>query len=77
MVDLKDRARRNNIEFRGIPESVKHPYLIHYIQSFFLKLLPQLTQADIAIDRAHRIAKPNHLPASVPRDVLAALISFK
>lgn len=46
VTDLEDRSRRNNIKFRGIPETIKPPDLIHYIQQLFLKLIPQLSQAD-------------------------------
>lgn len=66
VADLEDRSRRNNIKFRGIPETVKAQDQIPYIQQLFLKLLPHLHQAGLIIDRAHEIAKPNHLPASVP-----------
>lgn len=40
--DLEDCSRRNNIKFRGIPETVK-PDLISYLQQLFLLLLPQLS----------------------------------
>lgn len=77
MADLEDRSRRNIIKFRGISETVKPPDLIHHIQQLFLKLIPQLSQADIAIDHAHRIAKPNHLPETVQRDVLPRIHFFQ
>lgn len=60
VIDLEDRSGRNNTKFRGIPETIKPPDLIHYIQQLFIKLIPQLSQADLAIDHAHRIAKPNY-----------------
>lgn len=49
MADLEDRSRRNNIKFRGIPETIKPPELLQYLQKLFLKLLPRLTQADITL----------------------------
>lgn len=76
VADLENCSRKNNIKFRGIPKTVKPQDLIHYIQQLFFKLNPQLSQADIAIDRAHRIVKPNYLPESVPRDVLRIHVFF-
>lgn len=32
LVDLKDRSRRNNIKFRGIPESVEANELTPHVQ---------------------------------------------
>lgn len=72
VADLEYQSRRNNIKAYQKPL-----YLIPYIQQPFLKLLPQLHQADLIIDHAHRIDKPNHLPASVPRDVLAFIHFFQ
>lgn len=76
VADLEDHSRRNHINFTGIPENIKPPNLIPYLQQLFLKFLPQLSKADIIIDCAHRIAKPNHLPVSIPRDVLAQIHFF-
>lgn len=40
-------------------------------------LLPTATPLGLAIDRIHRIAKPPHLAASVPRDVLMRVNFFQ
>lgn len=50
VADLEDYSRGNNIKFRGIPETVKPPELISYLQQLFLLLLPELSQADITIE---------------------------
>lgn len=76
LADLEDRSRRNNIKFRGIPESVSFNELKKYLQQLFATLLPNLSPHDLLIDRAHRIAKPNPLPAETPRAVLARINRF-
>lgn len=74
--DLEDRSRWNNLKIRGIPETVKTGKLYSYLKQLFCKLLPDLNTQDLLIDRVHRIQKPSHLPASVPRDTLARLHYF-
>lgn len=64
MADIEDRARRNNIKFRGIPES---------IQKLITTVIPSLGPTDIIIDRAHRLPKPSFLPDQIPRDVIARI----
>ncbi|PIO34457.1 hypothetical protein AB205_0135270, partial [Aquarana catesbeiana] len=55
MVDIKNRSHRNNLKFRGIPESVKPAELHSYLQKLMTTALPSLGPADIVIDRAHRL----------------------
>lgn len=74
---MEDQSRKNNTKFRGIPGTVKPPYLIPYIQQLVLKLLPQLCQADLIIDHGHQIAKPNNVPASVPRNTQERIHFFQ
>lgn len=56
MADIEDRAHRNNIKFRGIPESIKPADLSVYLQKLMTTALEDI------IDRAHRLAKPSFLP---------------
>lgn len=76
LADLEDRSRRNNIKFRNVPESVQPPELVRFLQSLMRALVPDLTDRDLEIDRAHRLPKPPHLPAEKPRDVLARIHFF-
>lgn len=73
VTDLEDRSRRNNLKFRGIPETITPPELPQYL----LQLLKTMENArDLVIDRTHCIAKPTSLPDIVPRDVLARIHFF-
>lgn len=76
IADLEDRSMRNNIKFRGSLN--RSPIVIWYLtfSSSFMKLLPDHNLQDFIIDRLHRIFKLKHLPASVPRDVLASIHLF-
>lgn len=70
MADLEDRSRRNNIKLRGVPESILPVDLPRYAKELIHLVIPEASPRDAIIDRIHRIAKPSHLAASVPRDVL-------
>lgn len=76
MVDIEDRACRNNVKFRGVPESVKPAELTAYLQKLMMSVLPSLGPADIIIDRAHRLPKPSYLPEQIPRDIIARIHFF-
>lgn len=76
VTDLEDRSRRNNLKFRGIPETIIPPELSQYLLQLLKTLLPMENARDLVIDRAHHIAKPNSLPDSVLRDVLARIHFF-
>lgn len=71
IADLEDHSRRNNIKFRGIPESIPPNDLTNYMQCLMKALIPSLS--DIEVDRAHRIPKPKFLPDTAPRDTLARI----
>ena len=75
--DLEDRSRRNNIKFRGIPENVKNNDLRIFLQKMFVDLIPSLQKQDLVIDRAHRLPKPSHITAKLPRDVIAKIHFFQ
>lgn len=70
LADLEDRSRRNNVKIRGVPESIPPSDLHKYADDMIAKLLPDLSPIERTIDRIHRIPKPKHLDASVPRDIL-------
>ena len=75
--DLEDRSRRNNVKIRGVPESVLPHQLQQYAQDLMKLLVPDLSDADLAIDRIHRLPKPSYLPENIPRDVLMRVHFFQ
>lgn len=76
LADLEDRSRRNNVKLRGVPETVPPGDLPKYAKDLIHTIIPDAAPRDIIIDRIHRIAKPSHLAASVPRDVLMRIHFF-
>lgn len=76
VAESEDRARRNHIKFRGIPEMVKNADLQDFFQQLMLKVIPTLTPADLIIDGAHRLPKPPHIAEQIPRDVIARIHFF-
>ncbi|CAH2283384.1 Hypothetical predicted protein [Pelobates cultripes] len=70
MADAEDRARRNNIRLRGVPESVQQADLQAYVRGLLRAYAPDIPADMMLIDRIHRIPKPTYLPDSTPRDVL-------
>uniref|UniRef100_A0A8C5QPP8 Uncharacterized protein n=1 Tax=Leptobrachium leishanense TaxID=445787 RepID=A0A8C5QPP8_9ANUR len=77
VADLEDRSRRNNIRIRGIPEAVKSEDLHDYALHLFRTLLPSTPDAELCVDRIHRVSKPKNLAATGPRDVLVWVHFFK
>lgn len=76
VMDLENRQRRNNIRFRGIPESVGSGELksvVSKICNFYLKQPPQ---ENIEIDRAHRVSGNKGAQTGQPRDVLCRIHFF-
>lgn len=65
LADLEDRNRRNNLKFRGVPESVLPSELTSYIQRLIKAVLPATTTHDLIIepiDYRNRKACQNRLP---------------
>lgn len=61
LTDLEDRSRLNNVQIRGIPESVKNHDLRPFFTNILNEALPDLPLEEIAIDRIHRFPKPKPL----------------
>ncbi|CAH2295039.1 Hypothetical predicted protein [Pelobates cultripes] len=76
LADMEDRAKRNNLRFRGIPETVPNAELQHYLSKMFQSLVPELHPDQLIIDRAHRLCRPKHLPQTAVRDVIARIHFF-
>lgn len=53
IADLEDCSGRNNIKVRGVAEAVKPQDHIHYLQQFFLKLIPDLSPRYLLMYRTH------------------------
>lgn len=76
ITNLEDSTRQNNKKINEILEYVKPSELTHYLQPLFCAIIPNLSQCDVTINRAQRIQKPKHLPASIPRHTLARVHFF-
>lgn len=76
MADREDRSRHNNVKIRGIPETILPADLNSYARKLISTLLPDLPPVETIIDRIHRLPKPPHLPAEVPRDTLMRIHFF-
>ncbi|CAH2284447.1 Hypothetical predicted protein [Pelobates cultripes] len=74
--DLNNRSRRNNIRVRGLPETVTNDQLQASLTDLFNTLLPEATQHDLAMDRAHRALRPLALNPDTPRDVIVRMHRF-
>lgn len=72
---MEDRSRRN-IKNLGAAEAITTAEIVPYQHQFIRKIPTSITTQDKLIDRAHRIHKPQHLPASLPRDILARVHFF-
>ncbi|CAH2285558.1 Hypothetical predicted protein [Pelobates cultripes] len=70
MADYEDRAPRNNLRLRGVPESISPEDLQVYVRVLLHTYSPDISADMLLVDRVHRVAKPKYLPDSTPRDVL-------
>lgn len=73
---LEDRSRWNNINFRGILESIPPVELTNFLQRLIKTLIPTPSNIKLCIDRAPQIPKPKFLPDTAPRDTLARIPYF-
>lgn len=76
VLDLEDRSRRNNIQLRGIPESIASDQLNPFLTDLLALTMPHRSSPELLIDRIHRLPKPRHLPSHVPRDTIARIHYF-
>lgn len=78
IADMEDRLWRNN-KVQGhsnyCMQMIKPGELTSCLQRLF-HTIPNLSPLSVRIDRAHRIQKPDYLPATVPRDTLTCLHFF-
>ncbi|CAH2326804.1 Hypothetical predicted protein [Pelobates cultripes] len=70
LMPLEDRSRRSNQRLCGIPEEVLEADLPAFVNGFFKALLPDIPVDILLLDCLHRVPKPKHITASLPRDTL-------
>ncbi|CAH2321374.1 Hypothetical predicted protein [Pelobates cultripes] len=74
--DLNNRSRRQNIRIRGLPESVLPETLLPTVRAIFQSLLPDASEQDLYIERAHRALRPPTYNMNAPRDIITKLLYF-
>ncbi|XP_040275957.1 uncharacterized protein LOC120991127 [Bufo bufo] len=74
--DQENRGHRNNLRFRGIPESVLPGEITTTIISICGSLLGPDYPQEIAIERAHRALRPKPKPTEPPRDIICKFLNF-
>ncbi|CAH2284590.1 Hypothetical predicted protein [Pelobates cultripes] len=67
MADLEDRARRSNLRLRNGTENIGPQDLPAYATGLIRLLVPDMPQDVLLMDRIHRVAKPQYLPADTKR----------
>lgn len=75
--DLENRERRQNLRFRGIPETVGDSDLRTYLLGLFNTLAPTVVDIDWRLDRAHRSLAPRPPAGARPRDVIVKFHYFE
>lgn len=71
--DLDYCSRQKNIKFSGILESVINMDLKPNVCKLLKAILPEATEQDLIIDRAHNLLKSSFLLEQTHRDVLAIM----
>ncbi|CAH2220705.1 Hypothetical predicted protein [Pelobates cultripes] len=74
--DLNNRSRRNNIRIRGLPEAVDADAILPTLRDLFHTILPDSTEQECDIERAHRALRPLALNPTSPRDVIVRMQHF-
>lgn len=69
--DLENRERRQNLRFRGVPESIPDKEIRSYLLALFVKLVPHIPDIEWRLDRAHRSLAPKPPQGANPRDIIA------
>ncbi|CAH2300581.1 Hypothetical predicted protein [Pelobates cultripes] len=74
--DLNNRSRRQNIRIRGLPESIQPEAILPTVQAIFQSILPDTSEQERYIERAHRALRPPAFNLNAPRDVITKLLHF-
>ncbi|CAH2311889.1 Hypothetical predicted protein, partial [Pelobates cultripes] len=70
VADQEDRARRNNLRLRGVPETILPDDLPAYVHGLLNAYAPDVRTDMLLVNRAHRVSKPKHIPEATSRDDL-------
>ncbi|XP_075441338.1 uncharacterized protein LOC142486763 [Ascaphus truei] len=73
--DAENRDRRNNLQIRGVPESVLD--CDEYITRWMESILPETQQRLLAMDRCHRALRAKPLQNEQPRDIVIRLHHYR
>lgn len=76
LMDLENRDRRNNLRFRGIPESVEDKDLHATVTAICNHYLDRAPNEFIELDRVHRVFRRRNVDNTRPRDVLCRIHFF-
>lgn len=67
LTDIEDRSRMNNLQIRGVSESIQQADLKSFAIDMFKDILLNFSDIDFRIDRIQHLPKPEHLPSHIPR----------
>ncbi|CAH2330355.1 Hypothetical predicted protein, partial [Pelobates cultripes] len=70
MNDMEDKARRKNLQIRGIPESKTREKLVEYLIELFNQIGIQEEIRSANTEWVHRLIKPSGIAEAHPRDVI-------
>ncbi|CAH2319223.1 Hypothetical predicted protein [Pelobates cultripes] len=70
MMDAENRARRNNLRLRGVPETVFQDDFPAYVRSLMDTLAQDIPAEMLLLDRVHCVPRSRYLPDTTPRNVL-------
>ncbi|KAG9468069.1 hypothetical protein GDO78_013818 [Eleutherodactylus coqui] len=73
LTDLEDRNRGNNVKLRGVSEKISNAEITGFVIRFLRKILPDIPDKELKIDRAHRLPLPKFLKADTPRDIIVRI----
>ncbi|XP_044146854.1 uncharacterized protein LOC122935155 [Bufo gargarizans] len=74
--DQENRGRRNNLRFRGIPETVDTGDIANTVVQICMSLLGPESAHEVILERAHRALRPKPAPSAPPRDIICKFLSF-
>lgn len=68
--DLENRECRQNLQVRGIPETVGDQDIRPYLLNLFNMVAPNIPDIDWRLDRAHRLLAPKPPAGANPQDII-------
>lgn len=74
--DLENRSHRHNIRIRGVATNEEAGDIFKYVRELFNHILGNPPDAELKIDRAHRVGPPRPMTAP-PADILVCIQDFQ